>query len=77
MHVPGVEGKILSLKVLAQRGFESHILADHIHIMKSGKTYTEALLGGELYEVKMKVILLQENILTTVKKDDPTTNLYT
>ena len=29
MHVPEAEGKILSLKALAQKGFESLILADH------------------------------------------------
>ena len=28
MHVPETEGKILSLKVLAQKGFESHILEE-------------------------------------------------
>jgi len=50
MHIPGAKGKILSLKVLEQRGFKSHILADHICIMKGGKTYAKALLGGEPYE---------------------------
>jgi len=28
MHVSEAEGKILSLKVLVQKGFKSHILAD-------------------------------------------------
>src|SRR5882724_1247836 len=36
MHIPGAKGKILSLKVLVQRGFESHILVDCIHITKGG-----------------------------------------
>ena len=45
MHVPGADGKILSLKVLAQKGFESRIAKD-------GKTYMEAYLGGELYKLK-------------------------
>jgi len=31
--------------------------------MKDDKTYTKALLGKELYEVKMKVIPSQESIL--------------
>jgi len=56
MHVLEAEGKILSLKVLAQKGFQSHILTDHIRIMKDNKTYAKALLGKELYEVRMKVL---------------------
>jgi len=56
MHVPETEGKILSLKVRAQKGSENHILEEWIHISKNDKTYAEAMLGGELYEVKMKVI---------------------
>jgi len=48
MHVPKAEGKILSLKVIAQKGFQSLILADHICIKKDDKTYAEALLGKEL-----------------------------
>jgi len=44
MHVPGAEGRILSLKVLAQKGFKSHISADHIHISKDNQTYAEAIL---------------------------------
>ena len=76
MHVPGAKGKILSLKVLAQKGFESHILADCIHISKHNKTYAEALLGRELCEVKMKVILPQENV-PAVKRDNQATDLYT
>ena len=77
MHVPGAEGKILSLKVLAQRGFESHMLADHIHILRNNKTHAEALLGGEIYKVNMKVIPSQVNVLATVKRDDTATDLYT
>jgi len=68
MHVPGAKGKILSLKVLAQKGFKSHILMDRICISKNNKTYAEALLGGELYEVKMKVIPLLENILASQER---------
>src|SRR5882672_1424273 len=49
MHIPEAKGKILSLKVLAQKGFESHILVDHICIPKDNQIYAEALLGGELY----------------------------
>ena len=55
---------------------ESHILADCIHISKDNKTYAKALLGGELYEVKMKVILPQENVLDAVKRDNLATDLY-
>src|SRR5882724_7141184 len=77
MHALGAGGKILSLKVLAQKGFESHILVDCICISKGKQTYTEAMLGGELYELKMKVVQTQENILSAVKRDTPATDLYT
>ena|SRR5882724_6683071 len=60
MHVPGVDGKILSLKVLDQRGFESHITGGWICIMKGTEVYTEVSLGGELYKVKMKIVSAQE-----------------
>ena len=33
MHVPKADGKILSLKVLDQKGFKSRIVGGHIHIM--------------------------------------------
>jgi len=61
MHVPGADGKILSLKMLDQKGFETHITRGHIHIMKVDEIYTEASLGEELYEVKMKIIPPQCN----------------
>ena len=77
MHIPNAEGKILSLKVLAQKGFKSHILSDQIQITKDNKTYTKALLGGELYEAKMRVIPPQENILSAVKRDTPAAYLHT
>jgi len=77
MHVPGAEGKILSLKVLAQKGFESHILENRICITKGDKTYAEAVLGGELYKVKMKVIPPQESILAAVKRDNSVADLHT
>jgi len=77
MHVPEAEGKILSLKVLAQKGFQSHILADCICITKDNITYAEALLETELYEVKARIILSQESILATVKRDSVASNLYT
>jgi len=60
MHIPEAEGNILSLKILAQKGFQSHVLADRIRISKDNITYAEALLGKELYEVKMKVVPPQE-----------------
>ena len=77
MHVPEAEGKTLSLKVLAQKGFESLILADRVRISRNNQTYVEAMLGGELYEVKMKVLPPQENIMSAVKRDGPATDLYT
>ena len=76
MHVPEAEGKILSLKVLAQKGFQSHILADCICITKDNITYAEALLETELYEVKARIILSQESILAAVKRDSVATDLY-
>jgi len=57
MHVSEAEGKILSLKVLVQKGFKSHMLTDQIQIIKDNKTYTNTLLGRELYEAKMRVTL--------------------
>src|SRR5882724_4463946 len=77
MDVPEAEGKILSLKVLVQKGFKSLILADCVRISRDNQTYVEAMLGGELYEVKMKVLPLQENIMSAVKRDSPATDLYT
>jgi len=77
MHVSEAEGKILSLKLLAQKGFQSHIFADRIRISKNDKTYVEAMLGGELYEVKMKVVPSRESILAAVKRDSNATDLYT
>jgi len=61
MHVPGADGKILSLKMLDQKGFETRISGGHICIMKADETYAEASLGNELYKVKMKIILPQCN----------------
>jgi len=77
MHIPKAKGKILSLKVLSQKGFKSHILADHICISKNDKTYAKAMLGGELYKVKMKVVPSQESILATVKRDNTANDQYT
>ena len=77
MHVPEAKGKILLLKVLAQKGFESLILADRVRISRDNQTYGEAMLGGELYKVKMKVLPPQENIMSAVKRDGLATDLYT
>jgi len=35
------------------------------------------MLGGELYELKMKVVQTRENILSAVKRDTTATDLYT
>src|SRR6266481_7817573 len=45
--------------------------------MKDSKIYTEASLGGELYEVNLKIISSKENVLTTVKRDVSATDLST
>jgi len=77
MHVPSVGGKILSLKKLDQKGFEIRIVGGHIHIMKANEVYAEALLGGDLYEVNMKVIPAEESIMAAVKRDATTADLPT
>ena len=59
MHVPGADGKILSLKVLDQKGFESHIIGGCIWIMKSGQVLTETSSEGDLYGVNLKSYLLK------------------
>ena len=77
MHIPSVGGKILSLKKLDQKGFEIRIVGGHIHIMKANEVYAEALLGGDLYEVNMKVIPAEESIMAAVKRDATTADLPT
>ena len=77
MHVPGTDGKILSLKVLDQKGFECQIYGGRVCIMKNAETYTEASLGRELYEVKLKIVPSQQNILSAVKRDSPAVDLPT
>src|SRR5882672_12571417 len=66
MHIPKAEGRIISLKVLDQKGYESRITGRHIHIMRNRKTCAKAFLGRQLYEVKMKIVPLQE-----IVKDEP------
>src|SRR5882672_8399925 len=66
MHIPKAEGRIISLKVLDQKGYESRITGRHIHIMRNRKTCAKAFLGRQLYEVKMKIVPLQE-----IVKDKP------
>ena len=34
LHIPGVDGKILSLKILDQKGFKTRISRGYVHIMK-------------------------------------------
>src|SRR5882724_10683827 len=69
MHVPSAEGKILSLKVLDQRGFESHITGGRICITKGTEVYAEASLGKELYEVKMKIVPAQETRADKIRRE--------
>ena len=77
MHVPGADGKILSLKVLDQKGFESRIIGGHIQIMKNGQILTEASSEGGLYGVNLKIIPSQESILSAVKRDSSATDIAT
>ena len=77
MHVPDADGKILSLKVLDQKGFECCIFGGRVCIMKNAETYAEATLGGELYKVKMKIIPSEQNVLSAVKRDSAATDLST
>ena len=77
MHVPGADGKILSLKVLDQKGFKSHIIGGRIQIKKNGQVLTEASLEGGLYGVKIETIPSQESILSAVKRDTSATDLAT
>ena len=77
MHVPGADGKILSLKVLDQKGFESRIVGGHIQIMKNRQILTEASSEGGLYGVNLKIIPSQESILSAVKRDSSATDLAT
>jgi len=78
MHVPGADRKILSLQVLDEKGFESHIEGGRVRITKHRKTYTEASLGGQLYEVKMKIIPSHDDkVLAAVKRDASATDLST
>jgi len=73
MHIPGADGKVLSLKVLDQRGFESRITGGRIRIMKGTEVYTEASLGEELYEVKMKIVPSQE--MAAIKSQETRANI--
>jgi len=65
----------LSLKYGTKRLRESHPSRSCPHL-KNNQTYVEAMLV-ELYEVKMKVLPPQENIMSAVKEDGPATDLYT
>ena len=45
--------------------------------MKNMEMYTKAVLGGELYKVKMKIVPPEQNILSAIKRDSPATDLPT
>jgi len=62
---------------LRSKGFECHIFWGQVHIMKNAETYSKATLGSELYEVKMKIIPSEQNVLSAVKRDSPATDLPT
>ena len=57
MHVPGADGKILSLKVLDQKGFKSHIIGGRIQIKKNGQVLTEVSSEEVYMESKWKPYL--------------------
>src|SRR5882724_3586279 len=77
MHVPGTDGKILSLKKLDQKGFEICIIEGHICILKANEVYAQASLGGDIYKMKMKIIHTQESVMAAVKRDTDAANLST
>ena len=77
MHVPAAESKILSLRVLDQKGFESRIIGGRVRILRNEEILTEASVGGDLYEVKMKIIPPRDNIMAAVKRDASVTDLAT
>ena len=66
-----------SLKLVDQRGFKCRISDGSIWIMKGTEVYTEAKLGGDLYEVTMKIAPIQDHILTAFKRDSSATDLST
>jgi len=45
--------------------------------MKCAEVYTEAKLGGDLYEFMMKIAPIQDHVLTAVKRDSSATDLST
>jgi len=63
---------VLSLKILDQRGFESHIAGGWIRIRKGTEVYTKASLGKELYKVKMKIVHSQE--MAAIKSQETRAN---
>jgi len=65
---PDMDGRILSLKILDQKGFKTRLSGGRIHIMKVDEIYTEGSLGGELYKVKMKIVPSQE--MATIKSQE-------
>jgi len=69
MHVPRPKEKSLFKSPSTNRLRESHP-SRPMSYLKRQPTYAEAMLGGELYEVKMKV-LLPENIMSAVRRDGP------
>jgi len=77
IHIPGTNGEILSLKKLDQKGLEICIVGGHICILKANEVYAQASLGGDLYEVKMKIIRTQESIMAMVKRDTDAADLST
>jgi len=45
--------------------------------MKVNEVYAEASLGGDIYEVKMKIVPIQESFMATVTRDTDAANLST
>ena len=52
LHVPGTDGKVLSLKVLDQKGFESQKKGGQVRIMKDAEVYVELHWAGSCTKYK-------------------------
>jgi hypothetical protein len=68
MHVPEGDGNILSLRILDQRGFESRVVGGKIRILKNDRILTEARLGRELYEARLKIVKPNVRVLATIER---------
>ena len=70
MHLLGADGKILSLKVLDQRGFESHISGGWIHIMKGAEVWS--ITRWRVVQRENEIVPSQET--AAIKRNTSTSN---